>query len=256
MIKVINPCMCNIGYFKEENFRNAYAKIEFDEKKRELIIQGVVAPYANGNCGGSCGQCADEIRRGKPTNEWTPEMLETFCDIWDKWHLNNSRPECEHQRQLGWEEQAEEKIILYHYKLNDDSYNKQSAAKKAAIDSLEAGVTFVPTPEQTKFANMKYFYDTYEKIKDNSELSNYYIPYKNFNSALCKETKTRGIVCYDNEGEGYKPYNIYSKQGLLYKPCPICGYKYGSERNKVKIPNDILNWLFTLPDTKNIPAWI
>ena len=34
----------------------------------------------------------DEIRNGSPTDEWTTEMLNKLCDIWDRWHLNDMRP--------------------------------------------------------------------------------------------------------------------------------------------------------------------
>lgn len=32
-------------------------------------------------------------------------------------------------------------------------------------------------------------------------------------------------------------------RGLLMEPCPICGYKYGSKWNRVKIPADIVKFL-------------
>jgi hypothetical protein len=45
-------------------------------------------------------------------------------------------------------------------------------------------------------------------------------------------------------------------EGLLEKPCPVCGYKYGSAWNKESIPDDVLAWLYNLPDTKITPAWV
>jgi hypothetical protein len=45
-------------------------------------------------------------------------------------------------------------------------------------------------------------------------------------------------------------------EGLLCKPCPVCGYQYGSAWNKEKVPGDVLDWLYSLPDTKITPAWV
>ena len=88
MKKIVNPCVCSTYYGDAK----AYAKIEYENGK--LSICGVVGPKSNGDCTGSAGQCVDEIRSGKPTEDWTNEMLQKFCDIWDRWHLNDMRPYC------------------------------------------------------------------------------------------------------------------------------------------------------------------
>ena len=112
MKKIINPCQCEV-YSRNGNpyFANAFVEIEYVNGK--LSLCGVIGPMSNGDCRGSAGQCANEIRKGTPTADWSAEMLFKLCDIWDKWHLNDMHPECEHQRNLGWDEQAKEKIYLY-----------------------------------------------------------------------------------------------------------------------------------------------
>lgn len=105
--KIINPCKCKTG---NKVSKNAFAKIKYDGKS--LSISGVIAPLADGNCLGSAGQCVDEIREGIPTDEWTPEMLNKLCDIWDRWHLNDMRPYCEHMRELGWTEYTQDKVKI------------------------------------------------------------------------------------------------------------------------------------------------
>jgi hypothetical protein len=45
-------------------------------------------------------------------------------------------------------------------------------------------------------------------------------------------------------------------EGLLNKPCPVCGYKYGSAWNKEAVPDGVLDWLCGLPDTRIHPAWV
>lgn len=78
----------------------------------------------SGNCRGGAGQCVDAIRKGHPCDEWTQEMLDKFCSIWDEWHLNDMRPYCKHQKELGWNKLAVTPVTLYHYRLN----SKPSAA--------------------------------------------------------------------------------------------------------------------------------
>lgn len=36
--------------------------------------------------------------------------------------------------------------------------------------------------------------------------------------------------------------------GLLLEPCPVCGYKYGSAWLKEDVPEDVLQWLYALPE--------
>lgn len=95
-----------------------FCKIEFDG--RALAISGVEGPTRNGNCAGSCGQISggyahrnpadNDPRTHSPTKPdkikfaagWNEELWLTFLDLWKRWHLNDMRVACEHQRKLGW----------------------------------------------------------------------------------------------------------------------------------------------------------
>lgn len=44
--------------------------------------------------------------------------------------------------------------------------------------------------------------------------------------------------------------------GILCKPCPVCGYKYGTSWLMEEVPEDVIDWLFALPDTTVKPAWV
>lgn len=142
MRKVINPGKVAIPFRKHKV--NAFAEINWDG--RRLSIHGVVGPQANWNCRGSCGQCVDEIETVEPNADWTPEMVKTFCSVWRRWHLNDMRAGCSHQRWLG---------------------------------ITEVG-----------------------------------------------------------------------------KSCPICGYKYGHSWLTEEVPQEVIDWLQSLPDTKIEPAWV
>ena len=243
MKKVINPCKSKAYNRGGEFLANAYVEIEYANGR--LSIHGVVEPKSNGDAYGSCGQCVDEIRQGIPTEDWTQEMLEKLCNIWDEWHLNDSRPYCHHQKALGWREQAREEITLYHYRLTDEAYKAKQKAEREALNSLKEGKTFVPTKEQSFFANLEYGLDVYEELS--GELAQHYRPKKSLYAGDEGFTKieTRGWVRYDK-----------TDKGILCKPCPVCGYKYGTSWIKEDVPQEIIDWLFALPTTKTKPAWV
>ncbi|GBU06539.1 hypothetical protein EDD74_11939 [Faecalimonas umbilicata] len=238
MVKVVNPCVCSTYHADVY----AYAKIEYEDGG--LSICGVVGPKRNGDCTGSAGQCVDEIRNGKPTEDWTNEMLQKFCDIWERWHLNDMRPYCKHQRELGWVEQSQEKVKVMKWDRTKETWEKARAAEKRAVECLKKGKTFVPTPEETIYANVSYGVTTY-----NDELPEHPEFYE-FKERDCLghsnvEYKTRGWI-------SHKEHPL----GILGKPCPVCGYEYGSSWIKEEVPQDVIDWLFSLPESRTKPAWV
>lgn len=158
MKKIINPVMCDVYGGKARGF------VEIRFTNECLSISGVIGPKSNGNCMGSCGQCVKEIRQGEPVKGWTKEMVQRLCDIWDEWHLNDMRPYCQHQKKLGWDKLASKTVTLYNYKLTQEAYRKQEAAKRAAIQALTNGETFTPSSEQVKYASLPYSITTPAEI--------------------------------------------------------------------------------------------
>tara|TARA_R100000687_G_C6420053_1_gene150574 strand:+ start:417 stop:866 length:450 start_codon:yes stop_codon:yes gene_type:complete len=69
----------------------------------ELHITGVGGPLQGGNAIGDQGQLIldNGLVIENLASDWTPEMLSTFRFVWDRWHLNHTNAQCEHQRQLG-----------------------------------------------------------------------------------------------------------------------------------------------------------
>ena len=238
MKKIINPCVCDTYDGKA----SAYAEIEYENGR--LSIRGVIGPQRNGNCLGSCGQCVEEIRNGKPTDEWNHEMLQRFCDVWGKWHLNDMRPYCEHMKKLGWDEEAKEKIKVAKWNTKHEVFDKAEEAKNRAIQCLKNGEIFVPTSEETMCVNIGYGVTTY-----NDELPEHLEFY---------ELKKKD--CIGRPNVGYKARGWISHKdhplGFLGKPCPVCGERYGSKWFKEDVPQEIINWLFALPETKITPAWV
>ena len=239
MKKIVNPAICQIS--GSTRGARAFACIEYENGK--LSICGVVGPTSDGNCRGSAGQCREEIAAGTPAEGWTEDMLKMFSDIWKRWHLNDLKAACEHQRELGWEAEAAQKVTVYHYQLTAEARKKKDEAEKAALDALRKGETFTPSEEQVMFAALPLWAESVGE-----ELgSPHYEPKKCLYSGDkgATETNTRGWIRYDE-----------NPIGILCKPCPVCGYKYGSSWLKEEVPQDVIDWLFSLPETTVTPAWV
>ena len=241
MTKIVNPAICSIvtSAGTEKRVR-AYAEIEY--KDRRLSITGVVGPTHDGNSMGSAGQCVDEIRGGDPAENWDAGMLERFCDIWERWHLNDMRPGCVHQQSL-WKDLFDRKVTFYKYQLNREAGDRKSGAEKKALEALRAGKTFTPDADDVLHANLKNFITSYMNPLPDG-LAPFYEPFIR-NRRQESETKTLGWI-----------YPSEHPDGLLTRPCSVCGYRYGTKHLSEKVPEDVLEWLFSLPDTAKQPAWV
>ena len=251
MKKVINPCKCEVltTYSHKKTLRNAFVEIEYQDGN--LSIHGVVAPLGNGNCLGSAGQCVDEIRKGVPTEKWTPEMLEKLCNIWDEWHLNDMRPYCKHMKDFGWNKQANEKVKVETWTLTKEAAEAKDKAEKRALECLRAGTPFYPTKDEIAYANMTHSVKVYDDDLD--AMYKYGKAYRDAYELKEKDCLGRSMTKY--QIRGWIPYKNHPL-GLLGRPCPVCGYTYGSEWQKEEVPQDVINWLESLPDTDVKPAWI
>lgn len=239
--KIINPCVCDVGGMKPAE---AFCKIVFFEDGR-LSICGVIGPTRDGNSRGGAGQCIDEIRAGTPTGEWTPEMLQRFCDIWDEWHLNDLRPYCQHQKELGWGKLRKKEVTLYNYTLSPEASQKERAARHASLDALKKGEPFTPTEEQAKYAALPHSITSHKELTGDA-LSDYQPKKPLFAGDTGHiEKKPLGWLHPDEHPDG-----------LLGKPCPVCGYRYGHEWQREEVPQEVIDWLFSLPDTTVTPAWV
>lgn len=239
--KVVNPCQCMV--WRSRGIKKipilAYAKIEYTDGK--LSIRGVVGPRSNGSCAGSAGQCVDEIREGTPVGGWTPEMLEKFCDIWDRWHLNDMHPYCQHQKDLGWDSLATKKVTLYNYHLRAEVFSEQRHLQNRINKLIGDTGTATLTKEEKELWDLPISKKTWEPLDDSR-----YEPQKKYdwNNGATEES-TLGWLSPEEHPDG-----------ILCKPCPVCGYKYGTSWLKEDVPEDVLQFLYNLPDTTREPAWV
>lgn len=201
-----------------------------------LHITGIVGPRKNGDAY-TAGQCYDTLRQGVANEGWTADTLGKFLDIWQRWHLNDMNPCCEHQRE--WD--GEKTVTLYEYKMNDEMIRSRSTLTDIVRRHLLNGESVQLTPEGRRLYKGTYFLKTYDSnTPDGYKLSKTY------------QRHARELYPLDSDSKyGYK-----HPDGILAKPCPVCGYKWGTSWRAERIPAEVLTWLETLPDSKRTPAWV
>lgn len=245
MNKIINPCQCEVFHRGEIQKVNAFCKIEI--KDGCLSITGVVGPTRS-NCKGSAGQCVDEIRKGTPAASWTDEMLEKFCNIWEQWHLNDMRAYCKHQKELGWKDHLYDKVKIETWTLTNESMQAKKDAEKRALKCLKEGKPFYPTKDEIAYANMKSSIKVYND--EHVSLGGLY--------RESYELKEKDCLGHSNTEYKDRSWIRYKDHplGFLGRPCPVCGYEYGSSWLKEDLPQDVIDFLEGLPSTQIKPAWV
>lgn len=239
MNKIINPCTVD--------GKQAYCRIYTEDKTCTLLdgsvdtitvlhITGVIGPRSNGDCY-TCGQCYDSMRGGTPNEGWTADALYKLLGIWQRWHMNDMLPYCEHQR--DWD--GGKLCKLYEYKMTNDTRKRRDRLKEIIHNRLLDGFNVRLSGDERKLLGSKYFVTTaVDTAPEGYE--------------LYKEYTKRARELYPMESD--TKWGDKHPDGILAKPCPVCGYKWGSSWRAECVPEEVLNWLEALPDSKRTPAWV
>lgn len=222
-----------------------YVKVEY--KAGRLSITGVEGPTSNGNAVGGCGQIVDTLRRKdfEPTpgnGAFWLRNAQKLAIAWGRWHLNDMRPECSHQRALGWYDKAGVKVKLYHWRLDDAAQRAKDKAREAALKALEEGKPFTPTKARQEAATREYGLTT-----ATPECPRHYGPRTSLYSGMAGPVEEKALGWLRPEEH---------PDGLLCRPCPECGYKYGSEWKREEVPESVLRFLYECPEAATAPAWV
>ena len=208
-----------IDYYKTGKKINAVTvELELEEKEGglEFTASATVWNSKKTDCVMG-GQCLDDLAPYFRNNLLYKKILR----LWRLYHLNGMHAECIHQNQMGWREQAGEPVNINVYTMTGEACSRQSEAKKRILKAATDGAIIKATPEERKILKLEYFYKTTEELPENL---------KEFYKLKEVETKTRGWLDF-----GKCP-----KFGLLGKPCPICGHKYGHGWQFFEIPAEDL----------------
>lgn len=202
-----------------------FVTVDWDGKR--LSFTGVEGPKANGDATGSCGQL--DVSKHSPR----------LATLWERWHLNDMRAGCEHQRAdavfkttaaltlqpLTWGPKYHElrKQALSGGMAPMDALNWRETVKM--VEALTMG--------HGKPAHPKRWGSVGDKL---------------LISGLVKVEKT--------EERPATQVNVAEHpEGLLMKACPTCGYKYGSKWLHEDVPEEVLRELHDMgPDaTEKLP---
>ena len=118
---------------------------------------------------------------------------------------------------------------------------KQRELKNRASNKLGAEGHVTLTEEEKELWNLPISKTTWKPLDDPR-----YEPQKkkDWNCGATEE-KTLGWLRPDEHPEG-----------ILTKPCPVCGYKYGTTWKTEQVPEEVLQFLYNLPDSTKDPAWV
>jgi hypothetical protein len=167
-----------------------------------------------------CGQLQDSIIC---KNEYEKKLVE----LWNRWNLNYMHPYCEHQKAL-WDCREEVQVNTWKYTYGSILYKRREKTKKVMKRKLA-------NQERVKLGQLTAWLLFTKLWLNNAEynaLSDYQ---KKFFMLEKTETKTVGWL-YEKE----------HPKGILTKPCPVCGYKYGTDWKKEELPEDLMETLLEL----------
>lgn len=239
MNKIINPCTVE--------GKQAYCRIYTEDKTCTLLdgsvdtitvlhITGVVGPTRNGDCY-AAGQCYDTLRQGVANDGWTADMLYHLLDTWELWHMNDMKPYCMHQ--ALWD--GDKECKLYEYKMTAKRLKEQDRLKKNVKEKLLAGAVVQLKEPQLSLYKEPYFVKTDRNLPPIG-----YELYKSYTK------HARELYPMDSESK----WGDKHPDGILAKPCPVCGYEWGSSWRAECIPDEVFAWLKALPDSTRTPAWV
>lgn len=226
------------GSWKDED-RTFTLKLEAElrqaEKGLELSICGTLWDSRVRNDCISAGQNRDDLRQllAEPTADLKlpRATLERLAQIWDAWHLNGMNAGCSHQRALGW---GSKRLKLSVWRLADASIMARRSVLKAAEETLLAGKTAKLDAGELALAKLPW------KVKLPTEAGN--------------PDPTRYALDHEEEPWAGHVKPDEHPEGVLCKPCPTCGYGYGTAWLYEPLPDDVVAFIHALPGDQNPPS--
>lgn len=215
---------------------SVFCKIEYE--KGRLSITGVVGPLRSGNALGGCGQIEDEIRDAEFNRfapGWDHALVKRFVEAWDRWHLNDMRAGCSHQRAAGW---GRTKLAIATWILDSETSDRQRKIQQEVMAAVRRGEVRPVTGLERGILNLPYNIKCADGASPAGEYTCYY-------KKSGVEEKFDGCVRPSEHPEG-----------KLCRPCAECGYEYGSKWLREDVPTDVLDFLRALPETDVTPAWV
>lgn len=166
---------------------------------------------------------------------WTGSLSTTkSCGFGTAGHLNDMRAGCEHQRAENW---GDETLEVVSYKLTAEAIKIRKGAEAKSTNAAIASQAAELSETERALLSLDWWRDVYSPPDADSPLSGMYEVSK-------RESKRASWV---------NPHE--HPRGVLCKPCPVCGYKFGMAWLFEEVPTEVLDFLRSLPDNaKEMPA--
>jgi hypothetical protein len=230
-------------------------EVEYDAEG-ELHVSGQHTTTAGGYSG---GQIVDQLealaagiaREASGRRHLGEADTSALVEIWQRWHLNHMRPGCEHQTGPEWD--AGKAIELHTYSMDWD--NQRALERTQEREAKAAGCLAL-----LKVAGVKPFRWSAVSVRQLAALSAEFEIVGERDLPAYRQQALRHAQGLDWEWPKGKRRLTWSPapkppvlhrverkhaghmtttehpEGLLSKPCPTCGYKYGSEWKREDIP--------------------
>lgn len=176
------------------------------------------------------GQCVDTVAALFP-NDY---KLQRMKEIWERWHLNDMRAHCQHQRLLPAFQYRDMEMLEVEVEFHAFSALEKAAAK----DDLG--------PEAKTLANLQAFgVKPFNKVLMDFDRANRLYEYLDRWMPGWKEGQTKYAKGKNLTARPIKKALNWLRpsehpMGFLGKACPECGYKFGSAWMKEEIPADVI----------------
>lgn len=237
---------------------DVFCKVRIEEGK--LSITGVIGPTKDGNAAGGSGQIDMEFAHRNPADNdrrysmpimpsqiqfapgWTGDRWLDFLDIWHNWHLNDTCAACEHQTGPAWDARKQLEVVPLTW--GDEYHRLRKAAEAGEMDRQQ----YVSWQEVVKAVESLTI----------AGLRNHTPKHPALWGERGEDFIKRGLVKVERTqttGAGWV-YPQEHPEGLLCKPCPVCGHKYGSRWLFKPLPPAVVQFLGSLPDADKSPAWV
>jgi hypothetical protein len=206
-----------IDYYGTGRHLNAVTvEVEYCEQnngKKEFTASAMIWNNKRTDC--VCGgQCLDEIAQ-----YITHPIFKEIYRLWKLYHLNGMHPECPHQNEAGWSEKAKRKVNLYKFTLTTEALTEQNKIKQTVLHTAIDGEALELSEAQRLLLSLNYSHTSPAETLPDS-----IAPFYKLKEV---EAKTLGWLKEDEHPEG-----------ILCKPCPVCGYKYGTSWVHFPIPEN------------------
>lgn len=203
-------------------------------------VLSIVGEYGDG--GGQCISALDEVVTF--ALGWSRELAQRFKDAWQRWHLNGMRAGCEHQRAAGWKTcPGHHSSEPFHVEVVDllEKRGDEARQLKKDADTLRRVCEQHDVQGDTRAAMI----DLAATLDDASAAIKGQLPKlgEGPRKVYGAQRPTIEYRCGQNER---LPMPCGAPDALS-KPCPECGYKFGTAWLFEEVPADVVEFLDSLP---------